>query len=262
MPVEAPIVILVHPQLGENIGAAARAMANFALSELRLVKPRDGWPNPQAKANASGADWVIDGAKLYDTVEEAIGDLDYVLATTARRRDMIKPVLAPEEAARAAQGRIAAGGRVGVLFGPERTGLESDHVALADAIVMAPVNPAFASLNLAQAVLLVGYEWFKQAGEQGLGRATPVDPSGEQGTPMSETRLATKAELLNFFTRLEAALTRSGFLYPPEKAPIMVRNLRNLFARAGLTEREVRTLHGIVSSLARQRFEPGEPQDD
>ncbi|WP_342642466.1 RNA methyltransferase [Rhodoligotrophos ferricapiens] len=260
MTVHAPIVVLVHPQLGENIGAAARAMANFGLSELRLVEPRDGWPNPQAGRNASGADSIIEGARVFATVEEAIADLTYVLATTARRRDMIKPILTPETAARASAEKLAAGGRVGILFGPERTGLESDHVALADAIVMAPVNPRFASLNLAQAVLLVGYEWFKQAGEERLGRETPVDPAGQEGLQVVETRPATKAELLNFFTRLETALTRSGFLYPPEKAPIMIRNLRNLFSRAALTEREVRTLHGIVSSLTREKRGAGEAE--
>lgn len=256
--IDAPVVILVEPQLGENIGAAARAMANFALSELRLVGPRDGWPSETARANASGADWIIDRARVFDTVEAAVADLDCVFATTARRRDMIKPVLTPETAAAEIEARTTAGGRTGILFGPERTGLENDHVALADAVIMAPVNTAFASLNLAQAVLLVAYEWFKRTGGRGLGRETAVEPAAREGLQMLDTRPATKEELLGFFSRFEAALDEAGFLRPPEKKPVMIRNLRNLFGRAALTEQEVRTLHGIVSAFTIHRRQGGE----
>src|SRR5262249_22558730 len=169
-----PIVILVEPQLGDNIGTTARAMANFGLSRLRLVKPRDGWPNPRAYAAASGADRILDEAVLYDTMEAAIADCTYVLATTARAHDQAKPVLGPEEAARVMAPRIAAGESVGVVFGRERYGLENTEVALTDAIVTYPVNPAFASLNLAQAVLGIGYEWFKLVTDSALPFAMPI----------------------------------------------------------------------------------------
>lgn len=236
-----PAVILVQPQLGENIGTASRAMLNFGLSDLRLVSPRDGWPNERARAAASGADIVIDGARLCTRTEEAVADLDYVIATTARTRDMVKPVLTPETAAAKLREVIGGGGRAGVLFGPERTGLTNDDVALADAVLMVPVNPAFASLNLAQAVLLIGYEWFK---------ATDRTPAEQ--IDYLQTRPATKEELLGFFEHLESELDRFGFLKPPEKRPSMVRNLRNMFQRATMTEQEVRTMRGVVAALARR----------
>ncbi len=229
-------------------------MANFALSELRLVQPRDGWPSFQAVASASGASWIIDGAQVFTTLEEAIADLTYVMATTARRRDQVKPVLTPETAARACVEHMADGQRVGLMFGPERTGLDGDQIALADAVIMAPVNPGFPSLNLAQAVLLIGYEWFKLTGSGSLGRETAIEPAGREGLYLRDTRLATKAELVGFFTRLEEGLDRAGFLRPPEKAPNMIRNLRNLFGRAQLTEQEVRTLHGVLSAFTRYRW--------
>jgi tRNA/rRNA methyltransferase len=256
---ETPVVILVHPQLGENIGACARAMANFSLSELRLVKPRDGWPSGRAIAAASGAVSIVENAKLYETLEEAIADVHVVLATTARRRGMIKPVLTPETAAKECRAKIAEGKRVALLFGPERTGLESDHISLADAVVMAPVNPAFASINLAQAVLLVGYEWYKQLPEaQGLGRSTQKEPAGQEGLQLIDTRPATKQELTIFFDRLERELDKTSYFYPPEKAPSMRRNLRNIFSRMELTERELRMLHGIISAFTVHRFMPKE----
>lgn len=238
---KAPAVILVQPQLGENIGTASRAMLNFGLSDLRLVSPRDGWPSERARAAASGADIVIDGARLCARTEEAVADLDYVIATTARTRDMVKPVLTPETAAAKLREVIGGGGRAGVLFGPERTGLTNDDVALADAVLMVPVNPAFASLNLAQAVLLIGYEWFK------AGDATPAER-----IDYLQSRPANKEELLGFFEHLERELDRFGFLKPPEKRPSMVRNLRNMFQRAALTEQEVRTLRGVVAALTRR----------
>lgn len=244
-----PAVILVQPQMGENIGTAARAMLNFGLTELRLVSPRDGWPNERARAVSSGADVVIDRAALFASTEKAVGDLDYVIATTARHRDMMKPVMTPETAAAKLREVIAGGGKAGVLFGPERTGLTNDDVVLADAILMAPVNPAFASINLAQAVLLIGYEWFKAA-----------DVTPAERMDYLATRPATKEELLGFFEHLERELDRFGFLKPIEKRPSMIRNIRNLFQRAGMTEQEVRTFRGIVASLTRSMPKGQQPE--
>lgn len=245
-----PAIILVEPQLAENIGTAARAMANFALPELRLVNPRaDAWPSDKAVAAASGAPIVLDNPACFEDVPAAIADLSYVLATTARPRDMVKAVLTPEQAARELVARIRDGQRCGILFGRERSGLENDEIALADAIVMAPVNPAFASINLAQAVLLIGYEWYKTATDQPLGRGTGFEVSSEPGLQTRSSRPATKDELMGFFGHLEAELDDSGFLRPPEKRETMVRNIRNMFGRMEATEQEVRTLRGIVASL-------------
>jgi len=242
-PAEAgPAMILVAPQMGENIGTAARAMLNFGLTEMRLVAPRDGWPNDRARAVSSGADLVIDNVVVHERTEQAVADLDFVIATTARHREMLKLVLTPETAAKKLREVIAGGGKAGVLFGPERTGLTNDDVVLADAVLMVPVNPAFASLNLAQAVLLIGYEWFKGAD------ATPPERMDYLGS-----RPATKEELLGFFGHLEGELDRFGFLKPPEKRPSMIRNIRNLFQRAGMSEQEVRTFRGIVASLTRDK---------
>ena len=237
-----PAIILVEPQLGENIGAAARAMLNCGLTDLRLVKPRDGWPNAKAVAAASGADSVIAGVRLFDSVEAAVADLARVYATTARHRGMIKRVVTPRRAATEMRRRIAAGEAVGVLFGAERMGLVNDHIALADTVISVPLNPGFASLNLGQAVLLLGYEWFQ---------ATDGTPASQLVT--NETRPAAKAELLNFFAHLEKELDACGFLRNAEKRPSMVRNIRNLFQRAALTHQEIRTLHGIVAELATYR---------
>lgn len=240
-----PAIILVDPQLGENIGTSARAMLNCGLTDLRLVRPRDGWPSDKARAAASGADKVIDGARLYDSTADAIADLNRVYATTARQRGMIKRVTTPRRAASEMRKSSAGGQKIGILFGRERSGLENDDIALADAVIAVPLNPGFASLNLAQAVLLVGYEWF-QAGDK-----TPASQ-----LIVNETQPATKAELANFFTQLEKRLIASGFLRNEEKRPSMVRNIRNLFQRAGLTRQEVNTLHGIVGDLARAREKP------
>lgn len=246
-------VVLVEPQLGDNIGAAARAMANFGLTDLRLVAPRDGWPSERARKAASGADGVIDRARLFDTVRDAVADLHYVAATTARPRDMVKPVLSPESAVREMLGRSAEGEACGVLFGRERWGLDNEEVALADAIVMAPVDPAFASLNLAQSVLLVAYEWMKQGSAGGLGRATTFDGPGQEGLSFGHKRPATREALYGFFDHLERELDTFGFLRPPEKRPIMVRSIRNMFHRMGATEQDVSTLRGIVTALTRGR---------
>ena len=231
-------VILVEPQLGENIGFAARAMLNCGLIDLRLVRPRDGWPNPRAKAAASGADQVIRRARVFDEVAAAISGLRRLYATSARPREMVKPVLTPRRAAAEMRAAMAKGERVGVLFGPERAGLTNDQVALADAIIQVPLNPAFASLNLAQAVLVVGYEWWQ------AGIAFPP-----AHTPLGKSPRATRAQLLGLFAHLEGELDVAGFLRNKEKRPSVVRNLRNMLARAGLTAQEVRTLRGIVASL-------------
>jgi tRNA/rRNA methyltransferase len=240
-----PAIVLVEPQLGENIGAAARAMLNCGLTDLRLVRPRDGWPNEKAVAASSGAAEVIEGARVFDRVEDAIADLDYVLATTARERDQVKRILAPRSAAEEMRARWAAGGRPGVMFGPERTGLVNDDVALADAALTVPLNPAFCSLNLAQAVLLVGYEWFQTG-----------DLPPDRLVHMGQSRLAAKAELINLFERLEAELDAGGFYTNEDKRPIMVRNVRNLLHRAEMTDQEVRTFHGIIAALAGRKAQP------
>ncbi len=244
-----PAIVLVEPQLGENIGAAARAMLNCGLTDLRLVRPRDGWPNAKALAAASGADEVIRAARLFDSPEAAIGELNIVYATTARHRGMIKRVVTPRRGAGEIRKAIARGQSVGILFGAERMGLLNDHIALADAVISVPLNPGFASLNLAQAVLIVGYEWF-QADDGTLASELVTN----------ETRPATKAELLNFFSHLEKELDDCGFLRNAEKRPSMVRNIRNLFQRAQLTQQEVRTLHGIVAELSTQRQRPAKAQ--
>ncbi len=240
-----PIVILVEPQLGDNIGAAARAMANFGLSQLRLVKPRDGWPNRRAWVAASGANRILDEAGLFDTVEQAIADLTYVLATTARAHDQAKPVVGPEEAARLMAPRIAAGETVGILFGRERYGLENAEVALADRIVTLPVNPAFASLNLAQAVLVMAYEWFKLASGGTLPFAMP-----------QKSEAAPREQLLAFFATIERELDKVEFLRPPEKRETMLVNLRNIFHRMEPTRQDVQTLHGAILAIAEGRKGP------
>ncbi|MEX1109168.1 MAG: RNA methyltransferase [Dongiaceae bacterium] len=239
----APVIVLVQPQLGENIGMAARAMANCALTDLRLVRPRDGWPNEKSIANAAGADAVLDAARVFDSTEAAIADLTEIYATTARSRGMVKRVLTPGAAVAAMRATASAGGRPGVLFGPERTGLNNDDVALADAVIAVPVNPGFTSLNLAQTVMIVGYEWF-QAG---------ADAPSEQ-LVATHTVPATKGDLHGFFEHLEHELDAAGFLAVPEKRPSMVRNIRNIFERAALTETEVKTLHGIISRLVGGRW--------
>ena len=235
-----PIVILVEPQMAENVGMAARAMANFGLSEMRLVAPRGGWPKKGARAAASGAVHVLDSAKLFATAREAVADLQFVLATTARERGQMKRVLGPEEAMREAHWRLAVGQKVGILFGRERTGLENDEIALSDAILTFPVNPAFKSLNLAQAVLLTGYEWFRIA----QGGAVPF---GDAPSPP-----ATRESVASFFDWVEAELDVVNF-YPPDKRPVMTRNMRDIFLRRELTEQDVRTLRGALRALAEGR---------
>lgn len=245
-----PAIILVEPQLGENIGAAARAMANFGLRELRLVAPRDGWPNEAARSSAALAVEIVDKAKLFPTLQEAVADLHYLAATTARSRFLAKPVLAPDGAVAALFERAEAGLRCGVLFGKERTGLENAQISIADVIVTAPVDPDFASLNLAQSVLLLAYEWRKLVNPASLGRQLPDAPQGA-GQRFKASRPAERGELLGFFEHLERELDFCGFLFPPEKRDTMVNNIRSMFARMAPTEQEVRTLRGIVANLRR-----------
>lgn len=238
-----PAIILVKPQLGENIGMAARAMLNCGLLDLRLVDPRDEWPNRRAAAASSGAAAVIEGARVFETTEAAVADLQVVYASTARSRDMTTDVVTPREAAARIRADAGNGGRSGILFGKESKGLKNDDVSLADAILTAPLNPAFASLNLAQAVFMVGYEWF-QLGD---------DTDGAVLAAPKETRPATKRELQGLFDHLESELDDSGFLRVREKRPIMVRNIRNTLQRARFTEQEIRTFRGVISSLAKKR---------
>jgi tRNA/rRNA methyltransferase len=243
-----PAIILVRPQLADNIGAAARAMANFGLDDMRLIAPRDGWPNPQARAAASGANAIVDAASAAPTLAEGLVGLNWVCATTARQRDLTKPVLTPAEAIAEIVQRTREGQRCGIMFGPERTGLEQAEIANADALVMAPVNPAFASLNLAQAVLLLAYEWIKQTGGGTLGRVTTYETAITSGLK-SRSPPATKEQLMGFFEHLEGELDRMGFLHPPHRRAVMIANLRSLFTRLSASEQEIRTLRGIVKAL-------------
>jgi len=238
-------VVLVEPQLGENIGAAARAMANFALSRLRLVKPRQRWPNDKARMMAAGADRILDEAVLFDDLPAALADCNFVLATTARAHDQAKRVIGAAEAAREMAPRLESGETVAVIFGRERNGLENDEVALADRIVTLPVNPAFASLNLAQAVVIVAYEWFKRTGA-----------GGTRDEPSRRSPPAAKQQIAAFFADLERELEKVEFFRPAEKRGTMVVNLRNIFHRLEATKQDMRTLHGVIMALVHGRKGP------
>jgi tRNA/rRNA methyltransferase len=242
---EGPAIILVEPQLGENIGMAARAMGNFALSRLRIVNPRDGWPNIAASRAAAGADHILERAELFPTVEAAVADLDLLFATTARAHDQAKPVVAPDAAAREISHHIFDGGRAGILFGRERWGLTNEEVARANRIVTFPVNPGFASLNLAQAVLLMGYEWFKLSTEGVLPFAMP-----------ERSERASQHQLDAFFENLVRELDRVEFLRPAEKRDTMLVNLRNIFFRMEPTKQDMHTLHGVIMAIAEGRKGP------
>ncbi len=241
---QPPAIILVEPQLGENIGTAARAMANFGLADLRLVNPRDGWPSEKAQAAASRADHVIDAVTVYGSVAEAVAGLRLVYATTARPRDMLKPVRGPREAAEAIADLAQSGGRSGILFGRERWGLTNDEIALADEIVTYPVDPAFSSLNIAQAVLILAYELRRLAPQ---GHALPF---GDDGAIVA----ADKADLYRLFDHFETALDAVNYFHPQEKKPVMVRNLRTMLQKARLTEQEVRTLRGVIAALEQRHL--------
>lgn len=239
----APIFVLVRPQMGENIGAAARAMLNFALTRMRIVDPRDGWPNPRAVAMASGAAGaVLDHAGVFATLPEAVADCAYVFATTARGRDLTKPVMTPERAMAHARALCARGQQVAVLFGPERAGLENEDVARANAIISVPVNPEFASLNLGQAVLLCAYEWLRQGAD--------MPP---EVIEMGRRDFASQIEVEKLGDHYEARLDEAEFFYPPTKADGMKLNLRNLWSRLALTRAEVQIFHGILRQIVRKR---------
>jgi tRNA/rRNA methyltransferase len=249
--VAPPVIVLVEPQLGENIGMVARAMLNCGLHSLRLVSPREPWPNDKAVAAAAGADEVLRQARLFSSINDAIADLQWIGAATVRPRSMEKRVLDPRGAASHLAGLGRCAQRTGIVFGRESSGLSNDDVALADAVVTVPTNPGFGSLNLAMAVLIVAYEW--------LLAGTPPVPTGVSQSPAGG-RAATKAEVAGLSGHLEDELDRCGFLRPQEKRPVMVRNLRNLLARAALTEQDVRTLRGVISCLVNgPRSRPSPP---
>jgi tRNA/rRNA methyltransferase len=229
----SPVVVLVRPQLGQNIGKAARAMLNFGLMDMRLVEPRDGWPNPDAGPAASGADVVLEKAQVFATVAEAIADCSTVYASTVRRRDLIMPVLSPEEMAAAI---AASPGRSAMLFGPERAGLETDEVALANSIVTVPINPRFGSLNLAQAVILLAYEWSRTA-------ALAQPPVKDLEPP------APHAELEALVGQLEAALEAKDYYHPPERTRSTKNVIRSIFTKTGWSSREVKAVRGIIRTL-------------
>lgn len=234
-----PAFILVRPQMGENIGAAARAMLNFGLTRMRIVDPRDGWPNPRAAAMASGAGRVLDHAGLFPDVPTAIEDCDYVFATTARSRELVKPIMTPERAMDMTRAMAAEGKKVGILFGPERAGLENEDVIHANAIITVPVNPDFASLNLGQCALLMSYEWHRQTKE--------VVP---EVMGLARTEFARHIDVEKLADHWESRLGDAGFFYPPDKAPLMKSNLRNMWTRLNLTRAEVQTFHGILRQIA------------
>jgi TrmH family RNA methyltransferase len=245
-PGESPIVVLVRPQMAQNIGTTARAMANGGLFHLRIVAPRDGWPQPNAYAAASGADAILDHAQVFPDIPSAIADCHRVLGTCPRPRYVIVPILDARAAAAELRAVNARDLRVAVLFGPERAGLESDDLAHCDTLVRYPLNPQHNSLNLAQAVMILAYEWWMQA------EATPARDFQTNGT-----RVATKGDLEAFLTRLIAELDAAGFLHNPPKRPGMIRNLRHWFERGEVTEQELRTLHGVVTELSRGRMVQG-----
>jgi len=243
-----PVIVLVRPQLGENIGKAARAMLNFGLTELRLVSPRDGWPNPSAGPAAAGADVVLEKAQVFETLAQAVGDCAHVYATTVRKRGVTKPVLTPEEAAREIHAHApqadAVQGRSAIVFGPERSGLETDDVALARAIITVPINPEFASLNLAQAVILCAYEWSKGVGKDG----DLAQPTQEELLPP-----APQDELEGMIGHFEALLEPKGYFLPEIRANATRRTLRSMLTKPRWNHLEVRTMRGVLSALGRQQ---------
>jgi tRNA/rRNA methyltransferase len=240
---DPPVIVLVRPQLGENIGKAARAMLNFGLTEMRLVEPRDGWPNPEAGPSASGADEVLEKAQVFASTAEAVADCAHVYATTVRKRGVTKPVLTPEAAAHEINGNH---GRSAILFGPERSGLETEDVALARTIVTVPVHPAFPSLNLAQAVILCAYEWWKQAPGRAQASHRLAQPSNDDQLPP-----APQDELEAMIAHFEALLEPRGYFRPPSRATATRRTLRSMLTKPGWNHLEVRTLRGVLSALAK-----------
>lgn len=241
-----PAIVLARPQLGENIGKTARAMLNFGLTDLRLVAPRDGWPNPDAGPSASGADEVLAAARVFERVEDAIADLDLVFATTVRRRELAKDVVAPQEAARRIRGHA---GRSGILFGAERSGLDNDEVALADAILTIPVNPAFSSLNLAQAAIVVAWEWYRQ---------------GDNTPPVRTLRgaAASGADYQGLFEQLEGDLAVRGYFRSRDRRPAQIRSLRTILRNARLSAQEIATLRGVLKTLTWKVRDQGSDGED
>lgn len=237
---QQPAFVLIRPQMGENIGGAARAMWNFGLDRMRLVSPRDGWPNQKAIAMSSGAGRLLDDAQLFDGVAESVGDCEFVFATTARRRELTKPVYTPERAMEIAREKIASGQKVAVMFGPERSGMENDDISKANAIISVPVNPEYASLNLAQCVLLIAYEWGRQSLE-----------SVPETTEMGGTEWATTIEVEKLAEHYEERLDEAGFFFPETKADGMKINLRNLWSRLPLTRADVQMMHGMLRQMVR-----------
>jgi len=235
-----PYFVLVRPQMGENIGASARAMWNFGLEQMRVVAPRDGWPSTRAVAMASGAGRLLDAAQHFDGVSQAVGDTSFVFATTARGRGLTKPILAPEEAMRQAAEKLAQGQKVAVLFGPERAGLENEDIAGANALISVPVNPDFPSLNLAQCVLLMAYEWRRAQGQVELARME-----------LAKTQWAEAIEVEKLAQHYEERLEDAGFFFPEAKASGMKVNLRNMWSRFSLTRADVQMLHGVLRQLVR-----------
>jgi tRNA/rRNA methyltransferase len=231
---QPPVIILVRPQLGQNIGKAARAMLNFGLTEMRLVSPRDGWPNPEAGPAASGADIVLESAKVFDTTAEAIADCNIVYASTVRRRDLVMPVVGPEEMASAIR---SSAGRAAILFGPERSGLETEDVGLASGIVTVPINPEFGSLNLAQAVILLAYEWARSA--------DLAQPTAKETEPP-----AAMAELEGLIGQLDVALQEADYFHPPERTQVTRSTLRTILTKAQWSSREIQALRGVVRALS------------
>lgn len=236
---QAPVIVLVRPQLGQNIGKAARAMLNFGLTELRLVAPRDGWPNPDAGPAASGADIVLERARVFDTTAEAIADCALAYASTVRRRDLVLPVLGPADMVK---GIAANPGRSAILFGPERSGLETEDVALSNAIVTVPINPDFGSLNLAQAVILLAYEWSRTE--------ALAQPTAKDGEPP-----ANHQELDGLIGQLDEALQEKGYFHPPERTQATRQTLRTILTKPGWSSREIQALRGVIRALS----EPAKP---
>lgn len=233
-----PVIVLVRPQLGQNIGKAARAMLNFGLTEMRLVSPRDGWPNPEAGPAASGADIVLDQAKVFETTADAVADCSQVFASTVRRRDLVMPVAGPEDMASQIR---ASSGRSAILFGPERSGLETTDVALANAIVTVPINPQFGSLNLAQAVILLAYEWSR-------GETLTQPTLREDGEPP-----APHAELESLIARFDRELDATGYFFPPERTDATRTTIRTILTKPKWSSREIKAMHGMIRAITNRR---------
>ncbi len=234
-----PAIILIGAQLGENIGKAVRAMYNFGLTDLRLVAPRDGWPNEAAYPSAAGADFILDKAQVFNTAAEAIADLQFIYATTARKRGMIKKIVTPEHCADLMRCAINNGQKGGILFGAERSGLVNDDISLCDAIVTVPLNPDFSSLNLAQAVILLSYEWYKSG-----------DATTKEYVEMQDAVPASSQDMQRLIEHMESELTDAGYFRHEKRIPTLQRNIRNIFKRTNLTKEEVTTMRGIIKTLA------------